>query len=180
MSSAEDGDRLTARRAKGWAEIRRRMPAQKPGKSVQEVGTPRAFLDAVETRFGKIAWDLAANETNHVVDEWSGPGSTKQPDSLKGAWLELPPGLFWLNPPYANIGDWVEKCDKEQREGYGNSRAQRIALLVPASVGTKLVRFPCRPESTGSVPIAAPHIRRPYSVLPKGLNAVRIRSDTRL
>lgn len=116
------------------------MPEQKPGKSVQEVGTPRAFLDAVEARFGKLAWDLAADETNHVTAGWSGPGSTKQPDSLAGAWWALPSGLLWLNPPYANIGQWTEKCAGWQFGGYGNSISQRIALLIPAAVGTNYFR----------------------------------------
>lgn len=115
--------------------VARVMPIQKPGKSVQEVGTPRAFLDAVEERFGKLAWDLAADESNHVTEGWSGPGSAKQPDSLLGAWWALPPGLLWLNPPFGNIGEWAAKC-AGWRDLPGPGWQQRIALLVPASVGT--------------------------------------------
>ena len=48
------------------------MPAQKPGSSKQDYSTPRAFLDAVEKRFGRIKWDLAAHERNHVCDLWLG------------------------------------------------------------------------------------------------------------
>lgn len=117
-------------------EARRVMPKQKPGRSVQEVGTPYEFLAAVQNRFGAIVWDLAADASNHVVDDWSGPGSVKQPDSLAGAWWALPPGLLWLNPPYANIADWAAKCARARAEGHGNSKTHRIALLVPASVGT--------------------------------------------
>ena len=112
------------------------MPEQKPGRSVQEVGTPRAFLDAVETRFGELKWDLAADETNHVTPDWSGPGSRRQPDSLAGAWWALPAGLLWLNPPYGNIAPWAEKCSGWRFGDYGSSRYQRIAFLVPASVGS--------------------------------------------
>ena len=111
----------------------RSMPAQRPGKSVQEVGTPRAFLDAVEARFGKLAWDLAADETNHVTPGWFGPGSAYQEDSFAARWWTLA-GLCWLNPPYGEIGKWAEKCAAES--GEGNSAMARIAFLVPASVGT--------------------------------------------
>lgn len=113
----------------------RKMPRQKPGNSVQSVGTPPEFLRAVEQRFGELRWDLAADETNHVTPEWSGPGSPSQPDSLAGVWRELPPGLLWLNPPYGNIAPWAEKCSRWRFGDYGNSRQQRIAFLVPASVG---------------------------------------------
>ena len=116
--------------------VARVMPVQKPGKSVQEVGTPREFLDAVEERFGRLRWDLAADETNHVTEGWSGPGSTVQPDSLKGAWWALPEGLLWLNPPYAKIGPWAEKCSRWREVDSWNATRQRIAFLVPASVGT--------------------------------------------
>ena len=112
------------------------MPVQKPGRSVQEVGTPRALLDAVEARFGRLVWDLAADESNHVTPGWSGPGSKVQYDSLVGPWWALPPGLLWLNPPFANIADWAEKCACWRDIDAGSAMKQRIALLVLASVGT--------------------------------------------
>jgi len=111
--------------------VARVMPVQKPGKSVQEVGTPPEFLDAVERRFGEIAWDLAANGENHVVPGWCGPGSEYQPDSLLCDWAGHRPGLLWLNPPYGEIGKWAAKCAEQSAAG-----ACRIAFLVPASVGT--------------------------------------------
>lgn len=36
---------------------------------------------------------------------------------------------MWLNPPYANIEPWVQKCAEESKRG------AHIACLVPASVG---------------------------------------------
>lgn len=116
--------------------VARVMPEQRPGRSVQEVGTPTAFLDAVEAKFGELAWDLAADETNHVTAGWSGPGSTKQPDSLLGAWWALPAGLLWLNPPYSDIGKWAKKCARWQDVAAGYAQQQQIALLIPAAVGT--------------------------------------------
>lgn len=89
--------------------------------SEQSVGTPRAFLDAVEKRFGIITLDLAADETNRVCDPWI----SKETNSLSVPWLST--GLMWLNPPYSKIEPWAKKCAR---------RKGKIALLVPASVGT--------------------------------------------
>lgn len=115
--------------------VARVMPIQKPGKSVQEVGTPRVFLDAVEARFGKIVVDLAADESNHVVSRWCGPGSEALfRDALQPGcqWnWSMFKGLRWLNPPYGEIGKWADKCAEQSAIG-----PCRIAFLVPASVGT--------------------------------------------
>lgn len=100
------------------------MPAQKPGNSKQDYATPRPFLDAVEARFGRINFDLAASAGNKVVDAYF----DERKDSLKQTWRRLP-GLLWLNPPFGNIDPWAEKCAEEMREG------ARIAFLTPASVG---------------------------------------------
>ena len=98
--------------------------------SVQEVGTPRVFLDAVESRFGTLEFDLAANRENTVCGPmFYGPGSGLQEDSLR-AWWGNKPLVMWLNPPYSNIAQWAEKCARDRHpEG-------RIAFLVPASVGS--------------------------------------------
>jgi len=105
--------------------------------SEQCVSTPREFIEAVQTRFGTIGLDLAANESNHVVDRWYGPGSGAcwdlglgVPDSLGADWTAYMPGLLWLNPPFKNIAPWAAKCADERKRG------ARIALLVPASVCT--------------------------------------------
>lgn len=111
----------------------RTMPVQKPGRSVQEVGTPLDFLDAVQNRFGEITTDLAANGTNAVATPWYGPDSDWAEDSLTQPWHNRP-GLLWLNPPYADIGTWAEKCKYESRRG------AVIALLIPAAVGTNYWR----------------------------------------
>lgn len=112
--------------------VARVMPIQKPGRSVQEVGTPREFLYAVEARFGRIGVDLAADESNHVVEHYCGPGGMFD-DSLSLAcqwgWSDHP-GLRWLNPPFAKIGPWAEKCAEQSSIG-----PCMIAMLVPAAVG---------------------------------------------
>jgi phage N-6-adenine-methyltransferase len=105
------------------------MPEQKPGRSVQEVGTPRIFLDAVEARFGKLEFDLAANIDNSICGpDFYGPGSFNALDGLSTWWGGKPLNM-WLNPPYGNIAPWAAKCARDRHpEG-------RIAF-VPASVGS--------------------------------------------
>ena len=107
-------------------------PAQKPGKSKQDYATPREFIAAVERRFGPLAWDLAAHEGNHVTTDWFGPGATCD-DSRVYPWHAIQ-GNLWLNPPFADIEPWAEKCAIESAMG------ARIMLLVPASVGSEWYR----------------------------------------
>ena len=46
--------------------IARTMPAQVPGKSKQDYGTPIELIRAVEAKFGRLAFDLAA----HAYGSW--------------------------------------------------------------------------------------------------------------
>lgn len=99
--------------------------------SNQEVPTPREFLDAVEKRFGKLGWDLAATPENSVT----GPRRcfTLLEDSLSDLcnWDSRPLGITWLNPPFAKIRPWVEKASKI-RGIWG----QGPLVLLPAAVCT--------------------------------------------
>jgi phage N-6-adenine-methyltransferase len=105
------------------------MPAQKPGRSKQDYGTPREFLDAVEGRFGKLTCDLACTRENMKCPE----GYTyPEHDSLGASWAkDWPYGNLWLNPPFSNLEDWADKCAVESPKRVGF-----IFLLTPASVGT--------------------------------------------
>jgi len=109
-------------------------PSIARGKSEQDVGTPRVFLDAVEKRFGPLGFDLAATSKNCAVDPpWHfGPDHVLGHfrDSLVQNWRELN-GNLWLNPPFSNIAPWAEKCSKECAD-----RQAWTLLLVPASVGS--------------------------------------------
>jgi phage N-6-adenine-methyltransferase len=111
----------------------RAMPAQQPGNSKQDYATPREFLDAVERRFGPIRFDLAAHHGNHVVENYYGPGSPKGEDSFKQNWSLLG-GVLWLNPEFADIAPWAEKCKTDGAAG------ARVKMLVPASVGSDWFR----------------------------------------
>lgn len=107
------------------------MPAQKPGKSVQAVGTPVEFLQAVRRRLRirEFAIDLAADHTNFVVE----PYFTKETDALQQPWAQFcgnGKGWGWLNPEFGDIYPWAEKCWQESRLG------AQMALLVPAATDT--------------------------------------------
>jgi len=122
---------------------RRQMPKQKPGKSKQDYSTPKVFLDAVKKKFAvkQFAWDLAAVKTNAVnrpANNYYGPDhhTIIYRNALALDWTKLR-GDLWLNPPFANIAPWAEKCaaSAPYRIGLG-SRERRIFLLVPAAVGS--------------------------------------------
>ena len=102
------------------------QPAQKPGRSKQDYGTPRAFLVAVEARFGALQFDLAASADNSkCLGHFS-----EMVDSLTQDWCKLR-GNLWLNPPFANIDPWAAKC------AASFSPTRWIFLLTPASIGTE-------------------------------------------
>lgn len=97
---------------------------QRPGRSKQDFGTPRAFLDAVERKFGPITFDLAANASNAVCAQYF----SEKDDALKQSW-ELPGHrVVWLNPPFGTIEDWAEKLAECIHY------ARWTLMLVPASV----------------------------------------------
>ncbi len=105
-------------------------PAQKPGQSRQNYGTPRVFIDAVVERFGPLVCDLAADATNAKAPEWySETENALDPASdWAGDYFE---GNLWLNPPFGDIAPWAEKCAAQARERHGF-----ILMLTPASVGS--------------------------------------------
>jgi phage N-6-adenine-methyltransferase len=102
-------------------------PIQKPGRSKQDYRTPVVFLEAVKRRFGitTFAIDLAASDENRVAPQYF----TATEDALSQPWRAADRGWGWCNPPFANIGDWVEKAYRESRLG------AHIVMLLPAGVG---------------------------------------------
>lgn len=108
------------------------MPAQRPGTSEQTVCTPRAFLDAVERRFGSLTFDLAATRENSITGDGSffGHGSLLAEDALTVDWPREK--LLWCNPPYGLIkgNGFARKARIESEKG------SRIAMLIPAAVAT--------------------------------------------
>lgn len=119
----------------------RTMPLQVPGKSEQVVGTPWELIDAVEARFGRLRFDLAATADNCKVRNGGkvmrnarfGPGSPEGIDALTQDWSALGRNLCWLNPPYGNIKEWAAKCF---RHASAAAFGGQIFFLIPASVGS--------------------------------------------
>lgn len=105
----------------------RKMPAQKPGKSEQSVGTPPEFLRSVLSFLAieDFSIDLAASRDNAVTSFFIG----EKRDSLTVDWSRYG-GWAWLNPPYSDIAPWVRKCAEEMYQ------EAQIAVLVPASTNS--------------------------------------------
>jgi phage N-6-adenine-methyltransferase len=84
-------------------------------------------MAAVVARFGKMTVDLAASHENTQAPVFV----SEKIDSLSVNWGDFG-GNLWLNPPYARIGLWAEKCARAACL----PGERRIFLLVPASVGS--------------------------------------------
>jgi len=110
------------------------MPAQKPGRSKQNYGTPQDFLTAITRRLKikSFTFDFACDRQNEkALHGWTEQdNSLSKPDRQWSAVCPRP-GWGWLNPPYSNITPWAAKAL--------GSLAQ-IAFLVPASVGSNWYR----------------------------------------
>lgn len=100
------------------------------GASRQDYETPWELIRVVESRFGQLAVDLAASESNTKASRFI----SERDDSLSVAWHLLSKDLLWLNPPFGNIAPWARKCAIQANYG------ARIAFLVPASVGANWYR----------------------------------------
>lgn len=103
--------------------------------------TPRETFVYANRRYGRFELDAAADSTNHLCEEWLGPGSFHGEDAFARTW-QIPSGPFvlskpyptrvWCNPPYSNIGAWVDKAYREAWQG----RAQ-TTLLLPATTDVR-------------------------------------------
>lgn len=102
------------------------MPTQKPHQSEQVVCTPPELLKALKIRLSiaEFAIDLAASSDNAVTSVYY----TEAQDALIQPWAHF--GWGFCNPPFADLGPWVEKGWNEIIYG------AQTCMLVPASVGS--------------------------------------------
>jgi len=100
-------------------------PRQKRYASKQDYETPWQVVRALERRFGPFAVDLAASAQNKKAPLCF----TEADNSLAQDWHKIG-GVCWLNPPFANIAPWADKCAYESEAG------AKIVMLTPASVST--------------------------------------------
>jgi len=103
--------------------------------SQQNYRTPRAFLDKVEERFGRITFDAACTSIDCVVEEPnSGFFYDAGVDALKVNWFnDRPCGVTWCNPPFAKAKAFARKIASEYESA---SLQARTLLLVPAGLDT--------------------------------------------
>lgn len=106
--------------------------------------TPPECVVALHEEFG-FCLDAAANETDHVLPHWFGPGSNMgAEDALKVSWSAMVKtldyqGPIFLNPPYSKkakmpIEPWLRKCWEESQQGC------TIVALIPFSPQTSWYR----------------------------------------
>lgn len=110
--------------------VKGRATAQKPGRSKQDFGTPPEFIAAVERRFGRVGFDLAAHADNCVHPQYF----SETDDALQHDWaaLALPVGqVAWLNPPFGDLRPWAAKCESVR------SLNRWTLMLCPASMGSR-------------------------------------------
>lgn len=86
--------------------------------------TPIEIFNALDLEFG--FWlDAAASESNALCAHYL----TESDDSLNSEWPSY--GAIWCNPPYSDIGPWVEKASEQCME-----QKQPIVMLLPADIST--------------------------------------------
>lgn len=88
--------------------------------------TPQWLFDWADKRF-QFGVDLAASESNKKCFYWLGVDH----DALDHDWacLHQHHGHLWLNPPYSETGNWLEKCWQEAQQG------ARVVALIPSING---------------------------------------------
>lgn len=72
-------------------------------------GTPGDFFEIYHREF-HFTIDASADEHNHLLPRWWGPGSALGENALEVSWKGE---TCWLNPPYSNILDFTRKARYE-------------------------------------------------------------------
>lgn len=86
--------------------------------------TPIDIFNALDLEFG--FWlDAAASESNALCAHYL----TESDNSLNIEWQSY--GAIWCNPPYSDIGPWVEKAAEQCRR-----QCQTVVMLLPADIST--------------------------------------------
>lgn len=100
--------------------------------------TPDDLFNRYHSQYHFIL-DAAADESNHKVARWFGPGSEVE-DALAVDW-PLDEGNIWLNPPYSRglQAKFVQKAAQAAGAPY------HVVCLLPARTDTKLFHEIIRP-----------------------------------
>ena len=90
-----------------------------------EWATPKDFFDKLDWRFGKFTLDPCATDDNHKTRKYY----TQNDDGLSQDWEGE---TVFVNPPYSNLSQWVEKSYRESLKD-----DTKVVLLIPARTDTR-------------------------------------------
>lgn len=114
--------------------------------------TPDDFFAKYNSIYNFVL-DAAADNTNHKVPDWFGPGGIVE-DAIIADWGPyLEKGNVWLNPPYSRklqkkfMLKVVEEIDKYHEKFPHLHNRFNIVCLLPARTDTKLFHEILRPNA---------------------------------
>lgn len=86
--------------------------------------TPRSLISRLEAEFGRFDLDVCASLKNRVCEKFF----DKDQNGLEQDWQG---SLVWVNPPYSQKNEFIEKAHREAQKG------TKIIILFPAFTETK-------------------------------------------
>lgn len=110
--------------------------------------TPPEIVAQVARIYGGIAMDVACrtsgNSVSNAVLQWGTAGESTEPLNRPRFWSGLEihwsggihtvrRGAVWCNPPYSDIGPWVDKAMAE----FETEFCPPIVMILPANTDTK-------------------------------------------
>lgn len=114
--STEIIDKMVAKGIKGYHDSK-----TKP--SIRDLWqTPKVLFNNLNKEFNFTA-DVAASDKNHLCDIFL----TEDDNSITALWFMS----NWCNPPYSDIGPWVDKAAQQHKQG------KTIVMLVPADTSVQ-------------------------------------------
>ena len=87
--------------------------------------TPQDFFNKLDWRFGKFTLDPCATNDNHKTKKHY----TIDDNGLAQDWGGE---TVFVNPPYRNLSEWVEKAYKESQKP-----GTKVVMLIPSRTDTK-------------------------------------------
>jgi len=105
------------------------MPFEEAGHSFEpgddEHDTPESFFQPLHDILGGFDLDPSASDTSDLADR----NVTKDEDGMSMDWW----GDVWLNPPYSEVGDWLDYGERQVAAG----NVENLVARVYARTGTQ-------------------------------------------